>query len=60
MRHGASFSIHHSDTSNKNGSANSSSETTPTPWAPPNSVDLDSGKAFIRPGQGRASRHDAS
>ncbi|MFD0224423.1 DUF6191 domain-containing protein [Streptomyces hirsutus] len=28
--------------------------------APPSSVDLDSGKAFIRPGQGRASRHDAS
>ncbi|MFF8715046.1 DUF6191 domain-containing protein [Streptomyces sp. NPDC015184] len=27
--------------------------------APPNSVDLDSGKAFIRPGQDRASRHDA-
>ncbi|MGW9597446.1 DUF6191 domain-containing protein [Streptomyces chartreusis] len=28
--------------------------------APPNSVDLDSGKAFIRPGQGCVSRHDAS
>ncbi|MFC5959056.1 DUF6191 domain-containing protein [Streptomyces pratens] len=28
--------------------------------APPSSVDLDSGKAFIRPRQGCASRHDAS
>ncbi|WP_446750437.1 DUF6191 domain-containing protein [Streptomyces sp. AC1-42T] len=27
--------------------------------APPNSVDFDSGKAFIRLGQGRASRPDA-
>ncbi|MFE7431325.1 DUF6191 domain-containing protein [Streptomyces sp. NPDC057545] len=27
---------------------------------PPSSVDLDSGKVFIRPGQGCASRHDAS
>ncbi|MCZ2526667.1 DUF6191 domain-containing protein [Streptomyces sp. HB2AG] len=28
--------------------------------APPSFVDLDSGKAFIRPGQGRTGRHDAS
>ncbi|MEE1753002.1 DUF6191 domain-containing protein [Streptomyces sp. SP18CS02] len=50
LRHGASSSIRHSGTCNRDDAESG---------APPSSVDLDSGKAVIRPAQSATTKYDA-